>query len=69
MHVTVDQQRRRACFVISITNDHVVEDPETFSLLLTLDPATAKNFSNTTAQIVISPSVAFVDIEGIMFEH
>ena len=64
--MTMDQQRRRACFVVLITNDAIVESPETFSLVLTLDPASAGNFSDILLQI--SPSVAYVDIEGT-FDH
>lgn len=67
VRVTMDQQRRRACFLISIMNDGVVEDPETFSLLLQLDPATAENVSDTAVQI--SPSVAYVAIEGMFGQY
>ena len=63
---TLDQNSRRACFVVSINNDLVFENVETFSLLLSLDPFVPDGVRNV---VTIEPNVVYVTILDTMGKH
>ena len=56
---TLNLHSRRACFVVSINNDLVFENDETFSLVLSLDPFVPDGLRNV---VTIEPSVVYVTI-------
>ena len=56
---TLNQNSRRACFFVSITNDLVFENDETFSLVLSLDPFVPDAVKDV---MTIEPNVVYVSI-------
>ena len=56
---TFSQNRRRACFLVSLSNDLVFENDETFSLVLSLDP-----FVPNAVRIVVTiePNTVYVTL-------
>ena len=56
---TLSGSQRRACFDVSITEDLLVEDTETFSLSLSLDDFVDQAVRD---KVVIDPSEVYVDI-------
>ena len=57
---TLEQDNRRACFDVTINNDQVFENSETFSLLLSFDEQVLDSVRNI---VTIEPSVVYVTIE------
>ena len=51
---------RELSFTVSIVNDNIPEDDETFNLSLTLDPAAEARLGN---RVRVSPDVATVTIQ------
>ncbi len=56
---TLSDSQRRACFDVSITDDLLPEDTETFSLSLSLDNSVDQVVRD---KVVIDPSQVYVDI-------
>ena len=57
---------RELSFNVSIANDNIPEDAETFSASLTLDPADQARLGN---RVQVSPDVATVTIQDIDGKH
>ena len=59
---TLNQNNRRACFIVSITLDQEIEISETFSLQLSLDEFVPDSVRSI---VTIEPNVVYVTIEGM----
>ena len=57
---------RQLSFNLSIVNDSVPEDAETFNVSLTLDPADQARLGN---RVIVSPDVATVTIQDDDGKH
>ena len=57
---------RQLSFSVSIANDNITEDAETFSARLTLDPADQARLGN---RVTVSPDVATVTIQDTDGKH
>ena len=57
---------RQLSFDVSIVNDNITEDAETFSARLTLDPADQARLGN---RVRVSPDVATVTINDTDGKH
>ena len=57
---------RQLSFNVSIVNDNILEDEETFSASLTLDPADQARLGN---RVTVSPDVATVIIQDNDGKH
>ena len=57
---------RELSFDVSIANDNITEDTETFSTSLTLDPADQARLGN---RVTVSPDVATVTIQDNDGKH
>ena len=57
---TLDRNNRRACFDVTINNDQLSENTETFSLLLSFDEFVPDSVRSI---VTIAPNVVFVTIE------
>ena len=57
---------RQLSFSVSIANDNITEDAETFSVRLTLDPADQARLGN---RVTVSPDVATVTIQDTDGKH
>ena len=51
---------RQLSFTVSIVNDNILENDETFSVSLTLDPAAQARLGN---RVIVSPDVTTVTIQ------
>ena len=63
---TLNQNSRRACFFVSITNDFVFENDETFSLVLNFDDFVPDGVRNV---VTIEPNTVYVTIEDTTGKH
>ena len=57
---------RQLSFNVSIVNDNITEDDETFSASLTLDPADQARLGN---RVTVSPDVATVTVKDDDGKH
>ena len=62
LYNTLDQNNRRACFIVSISLDQEIEISETFSLQLSLDEFVPDSVRSI---VTIEPNVVYVTIEGM----
>ena len=59
---------RELSFTVSIVNDNITEDTETFNVSLTLDPADQDRLGNRTC-VTVLPEVATVTIQDDEGKH